>query len=245
MILSCLLNLLRLNADVSLRGGCRTVLKEPLHQRYVYAVCVVDFRCVPLAEAVGTDTLVPQVIAANVKLLLHRSLCDRKHKVVPADAIPQTVILHVLLNAQRNREDALLFCFLLHHFQPESVAIPTHISEPQLQNVTDTQAQVAFQHKGGCDTLIGAAAAEAFPHGLDDFFVLLRGQSLGFLVHGCPSNSVSSYLCAAFVRLRRVAGGTHWYSSLLVFVKSGLYELLTAILESTETALDIQFFGYH
>jgi len=55
MILNCLLNLLRLNADVSLRGGGTAVLKEPLHQCYVKAVCVVDFRCVPLAEAVGTD----------------------------------------------------------------------------------------------------------------------------------------------------------------------------------------------
>ena len=68
MILNCLLDFLRLDADISLRGGCGTVLKEPLHQGYVKAVCVVDFRCVPLAEAVGTDTLVPQVIADNVKL---------------------------------------------------------------------------------------------------------------------------------------------------------------------------------
>ena len=42
MILNCLLNFLRLNTDVLLRGGCGTVLKEPLHQRYVKAVCVVD-----------------------------------------------------------------------------------------------------------------------------------------------------------------------------------------------------------
>ena len=68
MILNCLLNFLWLNADVSLRGGCGTVLKEPLHQCYVKAVCVVDFRCVPLAEAVGTDTLVPQIIADKLQL---------------------------------------------------------------------------------------------------------------------------------------------------------------------------------
>ena len=98
MILNCLLNFLWLNADVPLRGGCGTVLKEPLHQRYVKAVCVVDFCCVPFAETVGTDTLVPQIVADNAKLLLHCPLCDRKHKVIPADAIPQTVILHVLLN---------------------------------------------------------------------------------------------------------------------------------------------------
>ena len=209
MILNCLLNLLRFDADVSLRGGCGTVLKEPLHQCYVKAVCVVDFRCVPLAEAVGTDTLVPQIVADNVKLFLHGPFGDGKHKVVPADAVSQTVILHVLLNDQRNREDTPLSCLLLHHFQSETVAIPNHITGAQFENVADAQAQVSFQHKSCCDTLIGAAAGEPFPHGLDDFFVLLCGQRLGFLVHGCPSNSESSYLCAALVRLLRVAGGIH------------------------------------
>ncbi|MCI6850880.1 MAG: hypothetical protein MR883_05105 [Clostridiales bacterium] len=69
-----LLNFLWLNADISLGGGGTAVLKEPLHQCYVKAVCILDFRCVPLAEAVGTDTLVPQIIADNVKLLLHCTL---------------------------------------------------------------------------------------------------------------------------------------------------------------------------
>jgi len=73
MILNCLLNLLRLNADVPLCGDCAAVLKEPLHQCYVKAVCVVDFRCVPLAEAVGTDTLVPQIIADKLQLQLKSS----------------------------------------------------------------------------------------------------------------------------------------------------------------------------
>ena len=59
MILNCLLNFLRFNADVPLRGGGTAVLKEPLHQCYVKAVGVVNLCCVPLAEAVGTDTLVP------------------------------------------------------------------------------------------------------------------------------------------------------------------------------------------
>jgi hypothetical protein len=35
VFLNCLLNFLRFDADVSLRGGCGTVLKEPLYQRYV------------------------------------------------------------------------------------------------------------------------------------------------------------------------------------------------------------------
>ena len=74
MFLDCLLNFLQLNADISLGGGGTAVPKEPLHQCYVKAVCILDFRCVPLAEAVGTDTLVPQIIANNVKLLLHCTL---------------------------------------------------------------------------------------------------------------------------------------------------------------------------
>ena len=185
MILYCLFDLLRFNANVSLCGTCTAMLKKPLHKCYIVAIGIVDLRCVPFAEAVGTDTLVPQVIADNVKLLLHRPFCDRKHKVVPTDAVSQTVILHVLLNDQRNREDTPLSCLLLHHFQSEAVAIPNHITKPQLQKVTDTLAQVTFLHKGCCDTLIGAAAGEPYPHGLDDFFVLLRGQSLGFLIHNC------------------------------------------------------------
>ena len=59
MILNCLLNSLWLNADITLRGGCAAVLKVPLHQRYVKSIGIVDFGCVPLAETVGTDTLVP------------------------------------------------------------------------------------------------------------------------------------------------------------------------------------------
>jgi len=73
MILNCLLNFLRLDADITLCGGCGTVLKKPLYQCYVKAVCVVDFRCVPLAEAVGTDTLVPQIIADKLQLQLKSS----------------------------------------------------------------------------------------------------------------------------------------------------------------------------
>ena len=38
--------------------------------------------------------------------------------------------------------------------------------------------------KGGCDALVGAATTEPLLHGLDDFLVLLCGESLGFLVHG-------------------------------------------------------------
>ena len=61
MILNCLLNPLRFNADVPLRGGSTAVLKEPLHQCYVKAVGVVDFRCVPLAETVDADIRISMI----------------------------------------------------------------------------------------------------------------------------------------------------------------------------------------
>ena len=128
MILYCLFDLLRFNANVSLCGTCTAMLKKPLHKCYIVAIGIVDLRCVPFAEAVGTDTLVPQVIADNVKLLLHRPFCDRKHKVVPADAVPQTVIFHVLLNNQRDREHTALAGLLLRDFQPVTIPVPDNIT---------------------------------------------------------------------------------------------------------------------
>ena len=47
MILNCLLNLLRLNADVSLRGGGTTVLQKPPHKSNVIAVGLVDTKGKP------------------------------------------------------------------------------------------------------------------------------------------------------------------------------------------------------
>lgn len=154
MVLNCLLNSLGFDADVPLGGGSGTVLQQSLDKGNVEPVFVVDFRCIPLAEAVGTDAINVQIVAHDFQLLLDCPFCDGKHKVVPTDAVSQTVILHVLLNDQWNREDTPLSCLLLYYFQPEAVAIPNHITEPQLQNVTDTQAQVAFQNKGCCDSKV-------------------------------------------------------------------------------------------
>ena len=44
MILNCLLNSLRLYADVPLCGGCAAVLQEPLDKGDVIAVRLVDLR---------------------------------------------------------------------------------------------------------------------------------------------------------------------------------------------------------
>ena len=63
MVLNRLFDPLWLNADVTLGSGSGTVLQQPLHQRNVETVIVVDFRCVPLAEAVGADALIAQIVA--------------------------------------------------------------------------------------------------------------------------------------------------------------------------------------
>lgn len=81
------------------------MLKEPLHQCDVKSVGIVDFGCVPLAEAVGTDALIAQIVAYNPKLLLYCPFCDWENQVIAPDAAAQAVILHVLLNHQRNCKD--------------------------------------------------------------------------------------------------------------------------------------------
>ena len=186
MVLNCLLNTLGFDADVPLGGGSGTVLQQPLDKGNVEPVFVVDFRCVPLAEAVGADALKAQIVAHDFQLLLDCPFRNGENQFIAPDAIAQTVVLNVLLNDKGNCENSALARLLLNHFQSVSVCVPHDIARAQFQNIADAQAQVPFQNKGGCDALIGSATTEPLLHGLDDFGVLLCGQSLGFLVHGCP-----------------------------------------------------------
>ena len=98
MILNCLLNSLRLNADVALRGGGAAMLQQPLHQGYIVAVIFVNLRCVPLAETVGAYIRVAQVIADDGQLLLDRPFRNGKDPIRAPDAVAQTVVLNVLLD---------------------------------------------------------------------------------------------------------------------------------------------------
>ena len=63
MILNCLLNPLRLNADIPLCGSCAVMLKEPLHQCDVKPIGIVYLCGIPFTETVSADTLEAQVIA--------------------------------------------------------------------------------------------------------------------------------------------------------------------------------------
>ena len=128
MILNCLLNSLCLNADISLRGGCATVLQQPLHKGNIATVGLVDFRCIPFAETVGADSIKAQVVAHNGQLFLDRPLRYGKDPLRGPDAVAQTVVLNVLLDHQRHGEDSALAGLLLHDLQPEAVTVPDDIT---------------------------------------------------------------------------------------------------------------------
>lgn len=165
MVLNCLLNSLGFDADVPLGGGSGTVLQQSLDKGNVEPVFVVDFRCIPLAEAVGTDAINVQIVAHDFQLLLDCPFRNGENQLIAPDAVAQTVVLNVLLNHKGNCENPALACFLFCNFQSVAVTVPNDVTKPELQNVTDPQTQVPSQHKGGCDSLIGTAAAEALPHG--------------------------------------------------------------------------------
>ena len=185
MVLYCLFDSLWLDANITLCGGGTAVLQEPLDKGDVIAIGLVDLRCVPFAKTVGADALVTQIVADDPQLFLNCSFCNWENGFCFGDAVSQTVILNVLLNDKGNCKDSSFACLLLHHFQSEAISVPYDVAEPEFQNVADSQTQVALQNQDGGDPLIGSAAAKALSHSLNDFLVLLCGQSLCFLVHGC------------------------------------------------------------
>ena len=89
------------------------MLQEPLDEGDVKAVILVNLRGVPFAEAVGADALVAQTVTDDGELLLNCSCGHREDQVVAAYVVAQTIVFDVLLDDQRDSEDALLACLLL------------------------------------------------------------------------------------------------------------------------------------
>ena len=174
-----------LDANVSLCHSGGAVLQKPLDQGNIIAVVLVDLRRVPLAEAVRADALIAQVIADPRKDLLHFPCCNGEDQVGALDAVAQAVILYVLLDHERDREDALLARLLLHDRETEPSAVVHDIAGAELHDIADPQPQVAFQHESRCHPLIGTKEAAAFFHGSYNVLVLFCGQSRCFLVHFC------------------------------------------------------------
>lgn len=183
MVLNGYFDPLRFDADVTLSNGGGTVLQESLDKGDVISAGFVNLCGVPLAETVSADALETQVIANDGKLLLNCAFCDGENQIFFDNAVPQTVILDVLSDDQGDSEDTPLSCFLFHNFKAETITITNDVTGAEFYDVADPQAQVSLQDKGGGDALIGATATESLFHGLDDFFVLLCGESLCFLVH--------------------------------------------------------------
>lgn len=185
MILYRLFDSLWLYANIPLRGAGTAMLQKPLHQGNIEAIGIVDLCCIPLAKAVGADSLEAQVITDNMQLLLNGPFCNGEHQFCAPNVVAQTVVFDVLVYDHGNSEHSAFACLLLHHFQTIPITIPHNIALPELQNVADAQPQVSFQNQSRGDPLIGSATTEALLHSLDNFLVLLCCQSLGFLVHSC------------------------------------------------------------
>ena len=142
-------NSLRLNSNVTLRDGGGAVLQKPLNKGNVVSVGLVDFRSIPLAKTVCADTFKAQIVTDDSKLFLNGTLCNGENQIFSGNAIPQTVVLHILSDHQRDGEHAPLACLLLHDFKVVSITVPNNVTGAKFHNVTDTQAQVSLQHKGG------------------------------------------------------------------------------------------------
>lgn len=183
MSLYCFLYPLRFDTNISLRSRSRAVLQEPLDKCDVVAIVLVNLCRIPLAETVSADPLIPEIITNYLQLLLDCPLCNGENAVIGTDAVPQTVILNILRYHKRHGKNAVLSCLLLYDFQTVAVAIPHNVAGTQFYNITYAKPQVSFQHQSRGDTLIGTAAAEALLHCLDYLFILLRSESLCFLIH--------------------------------------------------------------
>ena len=131
MSLNRLIDPLWLNADVALCYCGGAVLQKPLN------ICLVNLCRIPFAEAVGADPLEAKVIAYNSELLLNRPFRNRKHAVIALDAIAQTVVLNVLLDDQRDGEDAALPCLLFNDLQAVAVSVHHDVRGTEAENVAD------------------------------------------------------------------------------------------------------------
>ena len=110
------LDALWLHADVSLCGGCAAVLQKTLHQGDVVPAALVDLGGVPFTETVSADPLITQIIADNSQLLLDRPCGNRKHQVIPANAVTQAIVLQEIIwehyYCSKNPETTMVSGFL-------------------------------------------------------------------------------------------------------------------------------------
>ena len=133
---------LRLNADVSLCDGRRTVLQKALNECDVVPVVLVNLCCVPLAEAVCADVLIAQKLADDGKLLLDCSGRDREDPILLADLVALAVVGDVVVDHLRDREVPLLAGLLFRDCQPVAPTVADDVARSEPDDVADAVVTV-------------------------------------------------------------------------------------------------------
>ena len=184
MILNCLLDALRLDADIPLRDGAAAVLQEPLHQNDIVIVVPVNFCGIPFPEAVSRNPRIAKKLTDGGQVLLNCTGANRKHQVIAADRIAKAIVLDVLLDDERNSKDSLLSGLLLYDGETVAATVVYDIAETKLHDIADPKTQVCFQNQSGCDPFVWPEKGRALLHRCDYFYILLCGQSSCSFVHG-------------------------------------------------------------
>lgn len=122
------------------------VLKKVLNEDDVMARLVVDVSGVPLAEAVGADVLIAEIVADELEVVLYLPNRDGEQKVSVGQLVALGVVAEEIVHRFGNRECAPLPGLLLHGVQPPTVAVPDDVCHPHVQNVTHPHTEVRFSH---------------------------------------------------------------------------------------------------
>ena len=147
-------------------------------------MAVLVYLCgVELAEAVGADACIAQVVTDQLQLLLDGSGGDGKDQLMGRNLIVQAVAADVLIESKRNGEGSGLLGLLLHDGQAVSSSILHDIHEPQFGDIGNPQSQVSLQDQSCGNSRVGTASCKALLHGADNLLILFLGQGDGFLVH--------------------------------------------------------------
>lgn len=99
------------------------MLQKPLNKGDVVTVIFVNLRRVPFTEAVSAYSVIAEVVTDDGELLLYGSFRDGENQLILLYTVTQTIIFYVLLNDERDGEDASLAGFLLCNLKSVSVSI--------------------------------------------------------------------------------------------------------------------------
>ena len=105
---------------------------------------IVDVRGVPLAEAVGADVLITEVVTDGLQILLYRPLRNREESLRGFNAVLRCVLAEVIVDALGDGERPFLPGLRFHNVEPVPTTITDEVGESETQNVTYTHSEVRF-----------------------------------------------------------------------------------------------------